>query len=313
MFKYTIKKLMASIPVLLGVSIMVFMIMQLTPGDPARIIAGPEAYEEDIEAIRVRLGLNDPIHVQYLRFLGKAVQGDFGTSIRSGRVVSQELLNRFPYTIELAFFALLFAAVPAVFLGVMAAVRRNSFFDTFSMSTSLIGLSMPNFWLGIMLMLLFSLKLGWLPPSGRGGPIWTLEGFKHVLLPALTLGISAMATIARLTRSSMLEVLSLDYVRTARSKGLAERVVIYRHALRNAMIPVITIVGLQMGFLLGGSVITETVFNWPGIGVQLVQGINSRDFPVVQGGVLLVASVFVFVNLLVDLMYGLVDPRIRYN
>jgi peptide/nickel transport system permease protein len=313
LFKYTIKKLMASIPVLLGVSVMVFMIMHLTPGDPARIIAGPEAYEEDIEAIREKLGLNDPIHVQYLRFLGNAVQGDFGTSLRSGRVVSQELLNRFPFTIELAFFALVFAAVPAVFLGVMAAVRRNSIFDTVSMSTSLIGLSMPNFWLGIMLMLLFALKLGWLPPSGRGGPIWTLEGFKHVILPALTLGISAMATIARLTRSSMLEVLSLDYVRTARSKGLSERIVIYRHALRNAMIPVITILGLQMGFLLGGSVITETVFNWPGVGVQLVQGINSRDFPVVQGGVLLVASVFVFVNLLVDLMYGLIDPRIRYN
>lgn len=304
---------MLAVPVLLGVSVLVFLIVHLTPGDPARLLAGPEAYEEDIQAIRVRLGLDLPLPVQYGRFLRGVVSGDLGTSFRSGRSVAEEISARFPYTVELASVSLFLAVAAGVLVGVFSAARQNSVWDAGAMGTALMGISVPTFWLGLLLMLLFSYYLGWLPASGRGGPVWTRAGLESILMPAIALGSPSAAVIARLTRSSLLEVLSQDYVRTARAKGLPERVVLYRHALKNALIPVVTVAGLRLGALLGGAVITEQVFAWPGIGTLVVNAINARDYPVVQGTVLLIAAVFVLLNLTVDLVYGLIDPRIRFD
>lgn len=304
---------MLAVPVLLGVSVLVFLIVHLTPGDPARLLAGPEAYEEDIQAIRVRLGLDQPLPVQYGRFLKGVVEGDLGTSFRSGRPVAEEISTRFPYTVELASVSLVLAIAAGVLVGVFSAARQNSAWDAGTMGAALMGISVPTFWLGLLLMLLFSYYLGWLPASGRGGPLWTPAGLESILMPAIALGSPSGAVIARLTRSSLLEVLSQDYVRTARAKGLPERVVLYRHALKNALIPVVTVAGLRLGALLGGAVITEQVFAWPGVGTLVVNAINARDYPVVQGTVLLMATVFVLLNLTVDLVYGLIDPRIRFD
>lgn len=313
MSKYIIRRILAAIPVLLGVTVLVFLTLHLTPGDPARLLAGPEAYEEDIQALREQLGLNDPLVVQYGRFLVSAVTFDFGTSFRTGRLVRTDIADRLPNTAELALASLVWAVPLGVVVGIYAGVRPNSMGDGASMAGALLGVSTPTFWLGLLLMLLFAYHLGWLPASGRGGPLFTPEGLKYIIMPALTLGSTPAAVIARMTRSSMLEVLGQDYVRTARSKGLSERVVVYRHALRNAMIPVITLIGLQLGALLSGSVITERVFAWPGLGTLIINAINARDYPTVQAAVLLVAVVFVSVNLLVDLTYARLDPRIRYN
>lgn len=313
MHTYAIRKLILAVPVLLGVSVLVFLIVHLTPGDPARLLAGPEAFEEDIQAIRVRLGLDQPLPVQYGRFLGGVLRADLGTSFRSGRPVAEEIAARFPYTVELATVSLVVAIGVGVLVGVFSAARQNSLWDAGSMGVALIGISVPTFWLGLLLMLLFSYYLGWLPASGRGGPLWTRAGLESILMPAIALGSPSAAVIARLTRSSLLEVLSQDYVRTARAKGLPERVVLYRHALKNALIPVVTVVGLRLGALLGGAVITEQVFAWPGVGTLVVNAINARDYPVVQGTVLLMATVFVLLNLTVDLVYGLIDPRIRFD
>ncbi len=313
MSKYIIRRILAAIPVLLGVTVLVFLTLHLTPGDPARLLAGPEAYEEDIQALREQLGLNDPLVVQYGRFLVSAVTFDFGTSFRTGRLVRTDIADRLPNTAELALASLVWAVPLGVVVGIYAGVRPNSMGDGASMAGALLGVSTPTFWLGLLLMLLFAYHLGWLPASGRGGPLFTPEGLKYIIMPALTLGSTPAAVIARMTRSSMLEVLGQDYVRTARSKGLSERLVVYRHALRNAMIPVITLIGLQLGALLSGSVITERVFAWPGLGTLIINAINARDYPTVQAAVLLVAVVFVSVNLLVDLTYARLDPRIRYN
>ncbi|MDI6894786.1 MAG: ABC transporter permease [Bacillota bacterium] len=313
MHAYALRKLMLAVPVLLGVSVLVFLIVHLTPGDPARLLAGPEAYEEDIQAIRVRLGLDQPLPVQYGRFLKGVVEGDLGTSFRSGRPVAEEIWTRFPYTVELASVSLVLAIAAGVLVGVFSAARQNSAWDAGTMGAALMGISVPTFWLGLLLMLLFSYYLGWLPASGRGGPLWTPAGLESILMPAIALGSPSGAVIARLTRSSLLEVLSQDYVRTARAKGLPERVVLYRHALKNALIPVVTVAGLRLGALLGGAVITEQVFAWPGVGTLVVNAINARDYPVVQGTVLLMATVFVLLNLTVDLVYGLIDPRIRFD
>lgn len=294
------------IPVLLGVSLIIFTMVRVIPGDPAIILAGPHANKEQVDQIRAQLGLDRHPVVQYFSFLGDLVQGDLGRSTRTGLPVAREIMARLPNTVVLALTAIILASFLGIITGIVAGVKQNSIFDHLSMMIALFGLSMPVFWLGLMLMLLFSIQLGWLPSVGA-------ESWKHLILPAITLGANSTAIIARMTRSSMLEVIRLDYIRTARAKGLTEKLVIWRHALKNALIPVVTVIGLQTGTLLGGAVLTEIVFAWPGIGRLLVEAILSRDYPVVQGLVLLVATIFIFINLIVDLLYSYLDPRIRYT
>jgi ABC-type dipeptide/oligopeptide/nickel transport system permease component len=304
--QYLIRRLLIMIPVLLGISLIIFTIVRVIPGDPAVVLAGPHATKDVVDQVRVQLGLDKHPVKQYLLFIGNIFKGDLGTSNRTGLPVTREIMARLPYTLMLALASILVATVLGVTTGIIAGVKQNSKFDYLSMLVALFGLSMPVFWLGLMLMLLFSIKLGWFPSVGA-------ESFKHLVLPAITLGANSTAIIARMTRSSMLEVIRLDYIRTARAKGLSEKVVISRHALKNALIPVVTVIGLQTGTLLGGAVLTEIVFAWPGIGRLLVEAILSRDYPVVQGVVLLVATMFIFVNLIVDILYSYLDPRIRYH
>jgi peptide/nickel transport system permease protein len=305
--RYVRTRLLAALPVLLGVSILVFSMLHLLPGDPAQIILGEAVTSaQDLARLRRELGFDAPLHVQYARFLGRALSGDLGRSLQSRRPVLDEILAQLPSTVQLTLAGLALAVVVGVVLGVAAATHRGSWADTLCMLLALGGLSMPAFWLGLMLIFFFALQLGWLPATGQGG-------LARLVLPALTLGYGAAGVIARLVRSSMLEVLRIEYVTTARSKGLAERRVVYRHALRNALIPVITIVGLQFGALLGGTVVIETVFARQGIGRLLVGAILYKDFPLVQGIVLFTASAYVLVNFLVDLGYALTDPRIRYE
>ncbi|MDQ7859842.1 MAG: ABC transporter permease [Armatimonadota bacterium] len=306
MWAYVAKRLLLAVPVIFGVAFVVFAMVRVVPGDPAQIIAGETATREFVEAIRKDLGLDRPILQQFASFLAGAARGDFGRSIRSRAPVSEELAARIPNTVQLTIAGLLVAVAVGVSAGVISAVRPYSWLDASVMFVALVGLSMPVFWSGLMLILIFAVRLSWLPAVGTG----TLA---HLILPAITLGGATAAIIARMTRSSMLEVLRSDYIRTARAKGAPERTVVNRHALRNALIPVITVVGLQMGTLLSGAVLTESVFAWPGIGRLMVEGILTRDYPVVQAAVLLVALAFVFVNLLVDLLYALVDPRIHYG
>ncbi len=301
------------VPVALGVSFLVFLILHLTPGNPALLLAGSDAPPETIAAIERQLGLDQPVLIQYARYLTRALQGDLGRSLGSRRPVSWEIARTFPRTLELTGAGIAVAIAVGIPLGVVAAVRQRSVIDTASMFLALAGLAMPVFAVGILLMWTFGYWLGWLPISGRGGGLWTLNGLRHLVLPAVTLSTFSLAIFARMTRSSLLEVLRQDYIRTARAKGLSERVVIYRHALKNAFLPVITVVGTQFGFLLGGAVVTETVFAWPGVGRLSVQAILARDFPLVQGIVLVLAVSFVLVNLLVDLLYAVIDPRIRYE
>lgn len=334
MTSYIARRLLAILPVLLGISVIVFLIMHLIPGDPVLVMLGEKASPERAEELRRALGLYDPLHVQYGRFLLRALQGDLGRSIRTQEMVTREIAVRFPATLELTICALLLAVVAGVLLGVIAAVRQYSIWDNLSMVVAVAGVSMPVFWLGLMLIFLFGVALDWLPISGRlsvdvhltrltglhlldalltrnGAAFW--DALRHLVLPSMALGAIQMALIARMTRSSMLEVIRQDYIRTARSKGLAERVVIYKHALKNALIPVVTVVGLTVGRLLGGAVLTETIFSWPGLGKFAVDAIYARDYPQVQGVVLLIATGFVLVNLLVDVIYVFLDPRIRYQ
>jgi len=292
--------------VLFGVSVLVFSIIRLIPGDPAEAMAGPHATREMIERIRTEFGLDKPIHLQFLRFMSGLLRGDLGRSIRTQRPVMAEILDRLPHTLELAAASMLLATVFGMLAGIISAAKPYSFFDHLSMFLALVGISLPVFWLGLMLMLLFSLKLGWLPAAGRG----TLA---HLVLPSITLAAASMALIARMTRSSLLEVLRQEYVVAARAKGLPERDVLFRHALKNALVPVITIIGLRFGTLLSGAVLTETVFAWPGVGRLMVDSISARDYPVVQGAVLVLALSFVFINLAVDLLYAVFNPRIRYD
>jgi peptide/nickel transport system permease protein len=306
MAQYAARRLLLVIPILIGVSLIVFLLIHLIPGDPARMLAGEDATLEDIQAVRHRLGLDAPLHLQYFRFVGGLLRGDLGESLRSGRPVAQELRVRWPVTIRLTVLALVVMILLGVPAGIVSATRPNSLFDNVSMMTALVGVSMPVFWLGLMLMLVFAYYLRLFPTAGN-------ETWRHFVLPALTLGLSSSAIVARLTRSSMLEVMGQDFVRTARAKGLAERVVVYKHALRNALIPVVTVLGLEFGSLLGGAVLTETVFTINGMGRYMVLSIGFRDYPVVQGAVLIFALGFVLVNLLVDLTYAVVDPRIRYR
>ncbi|KUK27111.1 MAG: Glutathione transport system permease protein GsiC [Acetothermia bacterium 64_32] len=299
--------------ILFAVSVLTFLMVHLVPGDPARVMAGIDASQEDIELMRKKLGLDLPLHVQYLRYIGAVLRGDLGESIRTGRPLAESLLARFPATAELAVISLLIALLIAIPAGVISATKANTVWDYLTMTTAVLGVSMPSFWRGLMLMLLFSLTLRWLPASGRGEPFLSWEWLRHIILPSLTLGLGAAAMLSRLTRSSLLEVLNQNYVTTARSKGLSERRVVMRHALRNALIPVVTMAGMQFGWLLGGTVVIESVFAWPGIGRLLVHSIFARDFPVIRGGVLLMAASFSLINLAVDLLYGLLDPRIRYE
>ena len=316
MRRYVVRRLLLLVPVLLGVSVIIFMVLHLSPGDPAEIMLGSQATQADLERLRAELGLTEPLYVQYVHWLGLVVRGDLGRSIWMKRPVLGEVLGRFKATLILTGAGLLLSTVIGLALGIASAVRPNSLLDRLSAVASLFGASMPVFWLGIVLMVIFALWLGWLPASGMfapygGGDLRDL--LVHLALPAVTLAAASVTIIARLTRSTMLETLGQDYIRTARAKGVVERAVVLRHGLKNALIPIVTVVGVQAGYLLGGAVLTETVFAWPGVGTLMVQGILARDFPLVQGCVLVVALSFVLINLVVDLLYAWLDPRIRYE
>ncbi|WP_425059300.1 Dipeptide transport system permease protein DppB [Sporomusa carbonis] len=334
MAKYIVRRLLLLIPVLFGVSLATFVVMHLFTTDPAEIILGQHATTDRVEALREELGLNKPIYIQFADYLAKAAHGDLGTSVITKTSITDELVKRFPATVELALAAILIASVFGIILGVISAVKQNSLFDYGSMVAALMGVSMPIFWLGLMMIIVFSVTLGWLPSSGRisiGMAPETITGMyivdalitgdmgalrdavSHLIMPAAALGSYSTAIIARMTRATMLETIRQDYIRTARAKGLREQVVIIKHALRNALIPIVTVIGLQMGSLLGGAVLTETVFSWPGIGSYVVEGILASDYPRVQGAVLLIGTIFVLVNLIVDILYSYLDPRIQHS
>jgi len=331
-FAYVLRRVGLLVPTLLGLSILTFALIHLVPGDPAQVMLGERATPEAVERLRGELGLDRPLHEQYGLFLGGLLAGDLGRSLKTREKVAVEIGNRFPATFELALCAIVFASVVGVTAGILAARRRRSLVDATVMAGSLAGVSMPIFWLGLLVILLFSVQLGWLPLAGRIDPSLAVpkvtgfllldtlfagrldsfgDAFAHLILPACVLGTIPLAVIARMTRSAMLDVLTQDYVRTAWAKGLSERRVLLVHVLKNALIPTITVIGLQFGYLLGGAIITETIFAWPGVGRWLVLAVAARDFRAVQGGVLLLASVFVLVNLVVDLLYAVADPRVR--
>jgi peptide/nickel transport system permease protein len=310
--EFLVRRAFISAVTLLLISLIVFTGVRMIPGDPARVLAGTEADAAGIEEIREKYGLNAPLPVQYLRWLGLAATGDLGESIRTRTPVAWMVATKLPITIELTLLSLAVALAIAIPGGVIAAVRRNSAWDVLASGVSLCGVSVPNFWLGIMLILLVSVRFGWLPASGFV-PIAEdpLGNLKRMLMPALVLGTGLAAVLMRQTRNAMIEVLSADYVRTARAKGLAQKAVVVRHALRNGLIPVVTILGLQMGALMGGAVVTEQIFVLPGFGRLIVEAVFTRDYPVVQGVVLITASSYVLINLLVDLSYTVLNPRIR--
>ncbi|MPL97917.1 Glutathione transport system permease protein GsiC [bioreactor metagenome] len=304
MFKYIARRILFLLPVLVGVSFIVFSLLYITPGDPARMVLGDQATEEAVQEFRNKEGLNDPFLVQYGRYVYKAIQGDIGRSYMTRRPVSDEILSAFPSTIKLAALSMVIAILLGIPFGIISAIRQYSLFDSVTMVFAMVGLSMPVFWLGILLILFFSVQLRWLPSSG-------FDSLAAMILPSITLAAQSVAIVTRMTRSSMLEVVRQDYIRTARAKGQKESVVIWRHALGNALIPVVTVVGLQFGHLLGGAVLTESIFSIPGVGRLMVEAIKMRDYPLVQGGVLYIAIAFSLVNLLVDLVYAWVDPRIK--
>ncbi len=306
MLRYVLRRLIQAIPVVLLSTVFVFALLQIAPGDPVRMLASPTATEGDILRIRERLGLDEPLPVQYLTWLGNVVRLDFGESVRSGVPVSEMLPDRLMNTLQLTLAAMAITIVLGMAAGVLAAMRPGTWLDTTIMGVSVLGLSIPPFWLGLMLILLFSVRLDWLPAGGGSSP-------SYMVLPAISLGLASAAIVARMVRSSMLEVIGLDYIRTARAKGLSRSTLIVRHALPNALIPTITVIGLQFGALLAGATITETIFAWPGLGSLLVQSILNRDFPVVQATLLLITVMFIVINLLTDLLYAVVDPRISLD
>ncbi|MEC1180743.1 ABC transporter permease [Metasolibacillus meyeri] len=303
---FILKRLAQVVPVILGVTLVVFLIMQMVPGDSAVILAGEGASEEMIEDLRESLGLNKPIYVQYFEYIKGVVQGDFGNSLKNGKPVLEEITTRLPITFELAMYSIAITIVLGLIAGIVSAIRPYSWLDMSFMVIALLGISLPSFWLGILLMYTFSINLGWLPVAGWESP-------QHIILPAITLGAGGAAIVARMTRSSMLEVINQDFIRTAKAKGLKGYVIIFKHALRNAMIPVITVVGLQFGSLLGGTVLVESVFAVNGLGRMIVDAIRTRDLPIVQGGVLVASLIFVFVNLIVDILYRVFNKRIDLN
>ncbi len=315
MLFYLLRQIFLAIPALLGVLIITFLLMRAVPGDVVTQLVGLEGNvsQERMDEMRRMFGLDLPVHVQFRQWMGAALKGDLGSSIRTGRPILQDLAMRFPVTIELTVLSLFIALIISIPLGVVAALNRGSLLDAVISIFALLGLSIPGFFLGILLILLFSLELRLLPPAGYVPIQESLyQNLRHMVLPSVSLGLVLSAAITRIVRSSMLEILARDYVRTARAKGLSARKVTYRHALRNALIPVITVIGLQFGSLLGGSIIIEQVFSLPGVGRFALDGINLRDYPIVQGAVIIIAASFILVNLIVDLIYSLIDPRIRY-
>ncbi|MBP1938288.1 ABC transporter permease [Paenibacillus sediminis] len=334
MSSYLMKRIIILLPVLLGMTIIVFSIIHAIPGDPAETILGQKATEQSKQALREQLGLDKPWPQQYVAYLSKLLHGDLGTSIRTKVPIAKEIVPYLAATLELTIASMLFAIIIGVNAGIVSAWKQNSWFDYVSMIIALIGVSMPIFWLGLMEQWIFSIKLHWLPTigrmnqrdpveavtnlyvidaiiSGRWDQLWTV--IKHLILPSVALGTIPMAIIARMTRSSMLEVMNSDFIRTAKAKGLSQFWVVYKHALKNALIPVLTVIGLQTGSLLGGAVLTETIFAWPGVGRYIYEAISSRDYPVIQSGILIIAFIFVLINLIVDLLYALIDPRIHYK
>ncbi|EEL2007335.1 glutathione ABC transporter permease GsiC [Salmonella enterica] len=306
MLNYVLKRLLGLIPTLLIVAVLVFLFVHLLPGDPARLIAGPEADAQVIALVRQQLGLDQPLHVQFWRYITHVLQGDFGTSMVSRRPVSEEIASRFLPTLWLTITSMIWAVLFGMAIGIAAAVWRNRWPDRVGMTLAVTGISFPAFALGMLLMQIFSVDLGWLPTVGA-------DSWQHYILPSLTLGAAVASVMARFTRSSFVDVLSEDYMRTARAKGVSETWVVLKHGLRNAMIPVVTMMGLQFGFLLGGSIVVEKVFNWPGLGRLLVDSVDMRDYPVIQAEVLLFSLEFILINLVVDVLYGAINPAIRYK
>lgn len=306
MFNYFLKRLLGLIPTLLIVAVLVFLFVHLLPGDPARLIAGPEADAQVIDMVRKQLGLDVPLWQQFWHFIIRVMQGDFGTSLVSRRPVTDEIASRFMPTLWLTLASMIWAVIFGLFSGIISAVWRNRWPDRISMTLAVSGISFPAFALGMLLMQIFSVELGWLPTVGA-------DSWRHYILPSITLGAAVAAVMARFTRASFMEVLQQDYMRTARAKGVSETLVIIKHGLRNAMIPVVTMMGLQFGFLLGGSIVVEKVFNWPGLGRLLVDAVEMRDYPVIQAEVLLFSLEFIVINLVVDLLYAAINPAIRYK
>jgi peptide/nickel transport system permease protein/oligopeptide transport system permease protein len=306
MLNYVIKRLFSTVPVLIGISLLLFFMLRMLPGDPAQVLAGQMATPEEIETIRKQLGLDRPVYIQYASFLSRLARFDLGRSARTQNPVTEEIWARLPNTMLLAVVAITLACLFGIPAGIISAVRPYTWMDYLVTSSALFGISMPVFWLGLMLVIVFSIMLKWLPAGGTGS-------WQHVVLPSVTLAAFVVAFIARMTRSTMMEVLSQDYTTTARSKGLKEQVIVIKHAFRNALIPIITVVGLQFGLLLGGAVLTETVFAWPGLGRLIVDSILARDYPVIQGAILIFGLLYILVNLVVDVIYAYVDPRIRYD
>lgn len=332
MIAYFGRRLLEVVPVVLGITFLVFMMLRLIPGDPVRIMMGERANPEELARVRAELGLDRPLVSQFGSFLGRALQGDLGRSIKRNSRVTEELARAFPATLELTTAAMLIAVLAGLLLGTLAALHRNSWWDTLATGLSLTGISIPIFWLGLLLIVIFTVWLDWFPFGGRsslsvepitglllldtllrGQPAAFLDAARHLVLPALTLATVPTAIIARMTRSSLIEVLGQDYIRTAWAKGLDRWQVLRRHALPNAMLPIVTVVGLQFGYLIGGAVLTEHVFGWPGLGELVLDAVRSRDYPLVQGAILLIALGFFLVNLLVDLTYAWLDPRVRYE
>lgn len=307
MLIYALRRIVGMIPLLFVITIIAFLFVHLTPGDPIRIMYGAELDQQTYEALKEREGFNDPLMVQYWNYMyNMVVHADFGVSYRTKTDVSSEIIRRFGYTFTLTILAMFWAILIGLFVGIIFATKRNSFLDRFGMVSAITMLSVPEFWFGLMVMQIFAVQLGWFPTSGSGT-------FKHIFLPSITLGFGVAATIVRFTRSSVLEVMREDYVRTARAKGQKESVVVWSHILRNALIPVVTMAGLQFGFLIGGAVVVEQVFAWPGLGSYLIDAILSRDYPVIQALILLFSLQFLVVNLLVDISYGFLNPQIRYE
>ncbi|GAB6005376.1 ABC transporter permease subunit [Geobacillus vulcani] len=334
MLSYVVRRVLMVIPVLFGMSLVVFFMIRAIPGNPAQVILGQKATKEAVAALTHKLGLDEPWYVQYVKYIGGLLHGDLGESIRTGAPIAEEIWPYLAATIELSLAAMLIAVIIGVNAGIISAWFQNSWFDYIAMVLALIGVSMPIFWLGLMEQWLFSIELDWLPTSGREDvrtpvePITHLylidtllsgntdqfwQVIQHLVLPSMALATIPMAIIARMTRSSMLEVMKSDYIRTARAKGLSMFWVVYKHSLKNAIIPVLTVIGLQTGLLLGGAILTETIFSWPGIGRYIYDAIGYRDYPVIQSGILIIATIFIFINLIVDLLYAIIDPRIKYN
>ncbi|WP_456400076.1 ABC transporter permease [Mesoaciditoga sp.] len=303
MSNFILRRLLLLIPIFIGVSILSFLMMHLIPGDPARIMAGQDATYQEIQSIRVEFGLDKSLPVQYVLFMKGVMDGSL-KSIKTQRPVLKEIYPRFLNTLELSLVSIVISAFLGLGFGIVAAVKHNSWLDNLVMGFSLFGISMPVFWLGILLIIVFALILGWLPAAGKGG-------IQHIILPSITLGMATSAIIARMTRASMLQVMNQDFIRTADAFGIPQRKIIYKYTLKNALIPVVTVIGLQFGYMLGGAVLTESVFGWPGLGRFIVDSIFARDYPVVQVGIMLIALTFVLVNLLVDITYAFLDPRIR--